>query len=154
MNVMHTDSKVVWAVGAPLEDPHAHSTTASQLDPPPPCAAAGKSGLKHTRQLLECWKRHPRLPHLTIVGDLTPNPDEMQWVHEAPNMKAYPAIRRQGDDVGAADVGGCGQPQWPRAGALAATLDHCRGACRGRVRPSAGSSWLRLPGPAAGHSSR
>jgi hypothetical protein len=28
----------------------------------------GKSGLKHTRQVLECWARHPDLPHLTVIG--------------------------------------------------------------------------------------
>ena len=30
----------------------------------------GKSGLKHTAQLLECWARHPEWPRLTVVGPL------------------------------------------------------------------------------------
>lgn len=32
----------------------------------------GRSGLKHTTQLLECWASDPQLPMLTVVGGLLP----------------------------------------------------------------------------------
>jgi hypothetical protein len=45
----------------------------------------GKSGLKHTKQLLDCWLQHPEWPRLTVIG---PMPNEQITGTEA---KAYMA---------------------------------------------------------------
>jgi hypothetical protein len=40
---------------------------------PPVLHVRGKSSLKHSRELLECWLSHPEWPQLVFVGPL-PNP--------------------------------------------------------------------------------
>jgi hypothetical protein len=50
----------------------------------------GKSGLKHTRQLLECWRGRPDLPTLTVVGRFSW--DEVKESVNAPNIVLYPKV--------------------------------------------------------------
>lgn len=50
----------------------------------------GKSGLKHTRQLLECWAGHREFPTLHVVGRFTW--DEVEAVANAPNVRIYPKV--------------------------------------------------------------
>jgi hypothetical protein len=63
---------------------------------PPPRQAPGflhvkgKSGLKHTRQLLECWGGRPDLPMLHVVGRFTW--DEVEGVAAAKNIRLYPNV--------------------------------------------------------------
>lgn len=74
------------------------TSTAHQNTPPLAAAAApplsvlhvrGKSGLKHTKQLLDCWVQHPEWPHLTVVG---PMPNEQISGAEAKRFMAAPNI--------------------------------------------------------------
>lgn len=82
--------------------------------PPPPRAqrgflhVKGKSGLKHTRQLLECWGGRPDLPPLHVIGRFSW--DEVKGVVGARNIHIYPNVR-------AARDGGrwCGAPRWDAA---------------------------------------
>lgn len=50
----------------------------------------GKSGLKHTRQLLECWRDRPDLPTLTVVGRFAWN--EVKDSVKAQNIVLYPKV--------------------------------------------------------------
>lgn len=50
----------------------------------------GRSGLKHTRQLLECWRERPDLPTLTVVGRFSWN--EVKDSVKARNMVLYPKV--------------------------------------------------------------
>ena len=50
----------------------------------------GKSGLKHTRELLRCWGGRRDLPPLHVVGRFTW--DEVQDVVGAPNIILYPNV--------------------------------------------------------------
>lgn len=89
----------------------------------------GKSSLKHTHQLLDCWARHPEWPTLTVVGPL-PNPQvsisDARRFMAAPNIQVpYP-----GKPNGACLWARRGLP--PRRGWL--------GACRGAGAPG-GRSW-------------
>jgi len=49
----------------------------------------GKSSLKHTKQLLDCWLQHPDWPRLTVVG---PMPNEQITGAEAQRYMAAPNI--------------------------------------------------------------
>jgi hypothetical protein len=49
----------------------------------------GKSGLKHTKQLLDCWMQHPEWPQLTVIG---PMPNEQITGAEARRFMAAPNI--------------------------------------------------------------
>jgi hypothetical protein len=49
----------------------------------------GKSGLKHTKQLLDCWLQHPEWPQLTVIG---PMPNEQITGTEAKRYMAAPNI--------------------------------------------------------------
>jgi hypothetical protein len=66
----------------------------------------GKSGLKHTGQLLECWGEHPEFPTLHVVGRFTL--DEVRAVVNASNVVVYPKVRPQ--SLGARDGGGGAAP--------------------------------------------
>jgi hypothetical protein len=50
----------------------------------------GKSGLKHTKQLLDCWLQHPDWPILTVVGPL---PNEQISSSEAKRYMAAANVR-------------------------------------------------------------
>lgn len=50
----------------------------------------GKSGLKHTRQLLECWRERPDLPTLTVVGRFSWN--EVKDSVKARNIVLHPKV--------------------------------------------------------------
>jgi len=50
----------------------------------------GRSGLKHTNQLLECWRSRPELPTLTVVGKFSWN--EVKESSKAPNIVFYPKV--------------------------------------------------------------
>jgi hypothetical protein len=50
----------------------------------------GKSGLKHTPQLLECWRGRPDLPTLTVTGRFSWN--EVKESVNAPNIVLYPKV--------------------------------------------------------------
>jgi hypothetical protein len=50
----------------------------------------GKSGLKLTQQLLECWRGRPDLPTLTVVGRFSW--DEVKESVNAPNIVLYPQV--------------------------------------------------------------
>jgi hypothetical protein len=54
----------------------------------------GKSGLKHTPQLLECWRGRPDLPTLTVIGRFSWN--EVKESVNAPNIVLYPKVRSLG----------------------------------------------------------
>jgi hypothetical protein len=63
--------------GAPASEPAAPAAaTAAAAAPPLPASpdygsflhVRGKSELKHTAQLLDCWSRHPEWPTLTVLG--------------------------------------------------------------------------------------
>lgn len=65
----------------------------------------GKSGLKHTKQLLDCWLQHPEWPQLTVVG---PMPNEQISGADAKKYMAAPNIRvpSPGKQQGWCTVGG------------------------------------------------
>ena len=50
----------------------------------------GKSGLKHTVELLECWGKRPDLPLLHVVGRLSWN--DVKNVAGARNIHFYPKV--------------------------------------------------------------
>ena len=50
----------------------------------------GKSGLKHSRQVLECWATHPSWPLLTVVGDVPWGERETQAVINLTNVFITP----------------------------------------------------------------
>eukprot|EP00775_Hariotina_reticulata_P003163 gene3163-3441_t len=63
----------------------------------------GKSGLKHTKQLLDCWMQHPEWPMLTVVG---PMPNEQITTAESTKYMAAANVwvPRPGKHKG---------PEWP-----------------------------------------
>jgi hypothetical protein len=54
----------------------------------------GKSTLKHTRQLLDCWMQHPEWPQLTVVGPM-PNEHVSGRVLACLHCLSSPLCRRQ-----------------------------------------------------------
>jgi hypothetical protein len=69
----------------------------------------GKSGLKHTKQLLDCWIQHPEWPQLTVIGPM-PN-EQISGAHAkrymaAPNIRVPNPGKQQGEWVDAGWV--CG----------------------------------------------
>jgi hypothetical protein len=54
----------------------------------------GKSGLKHTSQLLECWRQRLDLPLLTVVGRFSW--EEARQSIDAANIAFYPKVYRCG----------------------------------------------------------
>lgn len=46
---------------------------AAAVEPIAALHVRGKSSLKHTKQLLDCWLKHPEWPQLTVLG---PMPNE------------------------------------------------------------------------------
>jgi hypothetical protein len=50
----------------------------------------GKSGLKHSRQLLECWLKHPEFPLLTVIGNSPINESQTQEALKASNIRLLP----------------------------------------------------------------
>lgn len=67
----------------------------------------GKSGLKHTKQLLDCWLQHPQWPQLTVIG---PMPNEQISGADAKRYMAAPNIRvpKPGKQQGECVDGGLG----------------------------------------------
>lgn len=77
----------------------------------------GKSGLKHTKQLLDCWVQHPEWPQLTVIG---PMPNEQisgadaKRYMAAPNIRVPKPGRQQGEcvhggwGIGSGVLLGCG----------------------------------------------
>jgi glycosyltransferase involved in cell wall biosynthesis len=65
---------------------------AAQAQAPPFLHVKGKSGLKHTRELLECWAKRPELPLLHAVGRFAWA--EVEAAASAPNIKFYPRVTR------------------------------------------------------------
>jgi hypothetical protein len=53
----------------------------------------GKSGLKHTRQLLECWGKRPDLPRLVVIGKLTLQEARAGGALRSPNVVFFPTVR-------------------------------------------------------------
>eukprot|EP00877_Chromochloris_zofingiensis_P003770 jgi/Chrzof1/13394/Cz07g31120.t1 len=50
----------------------------------------GKSGLKHTEQLLDCWAERPDFPLLTVVGDVSYELQSTQRALNASNIRILP----------------------------------------------------------------
>uniref|UniRef100_A0A383W5Q1 Glycosyl transferase family 1 domain-containing protein n=1 Tax=Tetradesmus obliquus TaxID=3088 RepID=A0A383W5Q1_TETOB len=50
----------------------------------------GKSGLKHSRELLDCWLKHPEFPLLTVVGNSPTDEPQTQKVLKASNIQLLP----------------------------------------------------------------
>jgi len=53
----------------------------------------GKSGLKHTAQLLRCWGGRPDLPRLVVVGELSLKEAREGGALRAPNVVFFPTVR-------------------------------------------------------------
>jgi hypothetical protein len=85
----------------------------------------GKSGLKHTKQLLDCWVRHPMWPVLTVVG---PMPNEQISGSAARAFMAAANVR--------VPQPGRARGAWVWCGARHATMHICtRGARRPQHTP-------------------
>lgn len=54
----------------------------------------GKSGLKHTRQLLECWAKHPEFPLLTVIGVHSTEDEHTRAVMTSHNVLLLPHPQR------------------------------------------------------------
>lgn len=68
---------------------HGTARLAAAVQPLSALHVRGKSGLKHTKQLLDCWLQHPDWPQLTVIG---PMPNEQITGAEAKAYMAAPNI--------------------------------------------------------------
>jgi hypothetical protein len=53
----------------------------------------GKSGLKHTNQLLECWAKRPDFPRLVVVGKLSLKEARVGGALRASNVVFFPTVK-------------------------------------------------------------
>lgn len=63
----------------------------------------GKSDLKHTAQLLECWAQHPEFPMLTVIGQSSVKDDVTQKVLSG-SVQNIQLLPKPAEDAAAADA--------------------------------------------------
>jgi hypothetical protein len=86
--------------GSSSSDSAAGLALAAAAEPVAALHVRGKSSLKHTKQLLDCWLTHPEWPTLTVVG---PFPNEQVSLQMTKQVQAAGNVRlaRPGKAAGA-----------------------------------------------------